>query len=550
MTANELKISRLTFKAEIAVTVEFIAQPNVPGITDDSDDPISSGFCYGCHQAHHIQGDPNNVWRKEGAAPIYGDQINGQTNSSHRKNHHPMGTEAKLTNTKFLRAPGVEANLYLNQSNELTCTSCHADLHGVIDGKDYDQSKENNFLRWEFTQDNAEFCIKCHSDKHMGNNLIVFDGKHFWDTDSPLSREVFDKNAAQFVKSISCKQCMFCHFIHDGEERDNEGTSGSIRADIDSLMRVGPLNLAWGDRAGDNDLADYEDMCYGCHGNEDIVKNQDFGLDALLLPDSYFTHRFASPPDPNSPTKRNVLPGSDVFPLPDGTENETIDDYGAEAGNIYCGSCHNVHAQYESQSPYLNSGKSPYVADGFCEACHDDDSDDFVLNSHPIAKGPNNEPSLGSPTVPTFPDLYTTWTTGNPSSGKPGGIVTDAGEVICLTCHNTHAAVTSWDGKTATEKTLYFHGQILVKDNYVRQINPAGSEMCKDCHASVANGNELFPEGPHGAGANFAGNEYEDGRKMGICNACHSPHHRLGPKIWSRSGYNAGPFPTALLYLS
>jgi len=334
---------------------------------------------------------------------------------------------------------------------------------------------------------------------------------------------------------------MFCHFIHDGEERTTEVIAGTIRADIDALMRVGPKNLAWGDRSGDTGLEDYEDMCYGCHGEAGIVQRPDLGLDALLMPGSYFTHRFASPPDPNSPTKGNIVPGG-VFPLSDGALAETLDDYGTVSGSIYCGTCHNVHAAYDPSSPYLHSGKSPYAANGFCEECHDDADGNFVTGSHPIAKGPNDNPVDGSPTLATFPAVFTAWKNSTPSSGRPGGVVTDDGKVICLTCHNTHAAVTNWNGTVPQDTTSFFHGQLLVMDNYVREDAPAGSEMCKSCHSSLANGNDLFPEDGDKHGKSLSDNVLGDGRKMGICNACHSPHNSLGPKIWSRQGYATGPF--------
>jgi len=544
MGPDELMIIRLTFRAEVAIAAEFVSAPNVPKINDPSGDPISSGLCYGCHQARHTidPDDPNyNFWRDEGAAPIYGDEINGDPVevAANRRNHHPMGTQAKLTGTSFPRAPGAEATLYLNQAKELTCTSCHQDLHGIVEGKTYDESKENNFLRWEFANDDAEFCLRCHSNKRMSNGHIFVDQKHFWGTDSPLSRDVYDRVSAGYTKTISCRQCMFCHFIHDGEERTTEVVAGTIRADIDALMRQGPKNLAWGDRAGDTGLEDYEDMCYGCHGETSIVQRPDLGLDALLMPGSYFTHRFASPPDPNSPTAQNIIPGG-VFPLSDGALTETLNDYGTVAGSIYCGTCHNVHAPYDQASPYLNSGTSPYAANGFCEECHDNAAGNFVMRSHPIATGPNDNPIDGSPTLSAFPAVFTAWSSTTPSSGRSGGVVTDNGEVICLTCHNTHAAVTNWDGTIPQDTTRFFHGQLLVMNNFVREDDPAGSEMCKACHSSLTEGNEIFPEDKHGA--SFADNVLGDGRKMGICNACHSPHNSIGPKIWSRRGYSTGPF--------
>ena len=567
MSANELKIARLTFRAEVVVSTTFTAQPNVPQVTEDPNDlsTLTAAFCYGCHQARHTQGpsDPNyNFWRDAGAAPIYGDQIKGVVgNSAFRRNHHPMGTQAKLTGASFIRAPGADAKNYLNAYNELTCVSCHADLHGVIEGKDYDESKANNFLRWDFVNDKAEFCLKCHIDKNMsGNNVeleILQDERHYWvTTDSPKTRKVYDQTDPEYEKAIHCNQCMFCHFVHDGEERNDEMPSGVIRADIDSLMRVAPINLKWGDRLDDpdDDPPDYEDLCYGCHGESILVGNA--GADgSLLQPALYFTHRFASPPEADSPTKQNMTKGG-VFPIADGPDpaTDTFDDYGTIAGNMFCGSCHNVHAQFDPNSPYLNSGKSPFVTDGFCEGCHNDAGGQFLATSHPIGKGPNPDPAEGSPTADEFVDYYNGGTKifNVGGSGKPGGITepydpsnliegsSTTGKVVCLTCHNTHAAVTSWDGVTKTDSNKN-HGAILVKDNNIDQgrTTSPGSELCKACH-TLGDTQYGFPSGDHGAG-NLPGTDY------GICNACHAPHGAQGPKLWSilagsSSSYDLGPF--------
>ncbi|MGA1840367.1 MAG: hypothetical protein ACMUIU_07050 [bacterium] len=467
----------------VDIKTPFISSPNVPSISDDPNDPdfISSYLCYACHQPHHLFGDESDNLQKFGAAPIYGDLVLEKDNTEKKRNHHPMGTQAKLTGGKFIRASGAEATKNLNKDGEITCISCHADIHGVIDGKNYIQSRENNFLRWDFTNDNAEFCIKCHSDKVMGGNQTEEDEKpkHFWNTDSPITRNVFNPNSPgqDYERPVSCRQCMFCHFIHDGEERDNEIVSGSIRADMDALMRIGPANLAWGDKPDDTDLNDYEDMCYGCHSNESIVGGVrgecNDGVGSLLKwSDDIHTHRFASAPDPNNPPNKVIKYGG-TFPLSDGTGDVTKNDYGTIKDRIFCGTCHSVHDS--RVSPYLNHRSSdlnlsPYAPYSFCEECHDAESDQlrFVHNSHPIDKGPN--PNLGSkPTYAKWPELYYTG-----GSGCRGGVTygSDTGEIICLTCHNVHAAATNWKGGVSDINSSN-HGKLLVRDYYY---------LCSDCH--------------------------------------------------------------------
>jgi hypothetical protein len=271
---------------------------------------------------------------------------------------------------------------------------------------------------------------------------------------------------------------MFCHFIHDGKERDNEVVLGNIRADIDTLMRTPPINLAWGDRSNDADINDYEDMCYGCHGVEAIVGNGCNNGSLLIWENDLHTHPFASAPDPNNPPSRIIEIGG-AFPLSDGPDpaRDTLDDYGTQTGTIYCGTCHNVHDG--RVQPYLNHEPedlniSPYVANSFCEYCHDAESSrfQFVHNSHPIDAGPN-PPA----TISRWPLLYYSG-----GSGCAGGVTSDdteSGHIICLTCHNIHAAATNWKGGSASDPNRNEHGKLLVIDN---KSSDQGSDMCQDCH--------------------------------------------------------------------
>ena len=459
----------------------FKALPNVPEINDDLEDPNfpSNALCYACHQPQHLEGD--DLWIRYGAAPIYGDLIKGKENIFYKKNHHPMGSEARLSGSTFLRAPGSAATENLNQNSEITCISCHNGLHGG--------TKQNNFLRWNFLDDKAEFCLRCHIDKNMTGNdsdlRVLPDEKHFWTTGTSLidgrelpERKVFNpSDPPDYEDDVECLQCMFCHFIHDGEKRDNEGSPGAIRADIDTLMRIGPKNLAWGDRSNDTDIEDYEDMCYGCHSDIMIVGNSCDDGALLKWSDTIHTHRFASPPDPNNPPSKVITYGG-PFPLSDGQGTQTKNDYGTGPGIIYCGTCHNVHDH--RVTPYLNEPEglslSPYDPYSFCEYCHDAESSQFqfVHNSHPIDVGPN-PPATES----RWPDLYCSG-----KSGCEGGVTfnnnfDNDGPIICLTCHNIHAAATNWRGEVTTAPNTEGHGKLLVKDNLSTE---EGSDMCRDCH--------------------------------------------------------------------
>jgi hypothetical protein len=117
---------------------------------------------------------------------------------------------------------------------------------------------------------------------------------------------------------------------------------------------------------------------------------------------------------------------------------------------------------------------SPYAPYSFCEECHDAESDQlkFVHNSHPIDKGPNNRITADS-----WPVLYYSG-----ESGCRGGVTqdgSDSGKIICLTCHNVHAAATNWKGGISIDPNSSIHGKLLVKDNLSIE---GGSAICKECH--------------------------------------------------------------------
>jgi len=307
---------------------------------------------------------------------------------------------------------------------------------------------------------------------------------------------------------------MFCHFIHDGTERQKTSPNEPIeilviRPDVDSLMRIAPLNLAWGEHLDNNDPYDYEDLCNGCHGDQAIAGEQ--GAGSLLKPEGYFTHPFAAEPqifiDPN------------FFPVSDGDEKGVTDDYGTLPGEIFCGTCHDVHKG--TNRPYLRSQRSPYEANGVCEACHDQEG--FLSHSHPIDRGPNTDKRYGPVTVESFEDLL--WGYGqvfsSGGSGNPGGITApyDAaksssllgaqGKVICLTCHNTHAARTSRNGEMPNDSRMV-HGKLLVMDNFPSNSTEPGDELCRACHDR-----SIFPlNGPHR-------NELGAYDELGICHKCH-----------------------------
>ncbi|MBN2373708.1 hypothetical protein JXL19_07975 [bacterium] len=529
-------ISLFPLKDMIPEDFYFSALPNVPKITEDPNDPdpIPSRYCYFCHnfQMEQIAERPIPV--------IYGDDAGALG-----KEHHPMGAQAsqndpnKFISGDFIRAKGMTKSIYssakpilnLNKKGEITCTTCHDDLHGPGFFEDQpdsaSKSEANKFLRWELNnidgEDKPNFCIACHDDKNVFN---LSEGKHL------ISK---GEHPDERLKRGGC---MFCHFIHDGEERQQEDpTAGiAIRPDVDALLRIGPVNLSWGDRTGNESIYDYEDLCFGCHSSQSIVKYKPLEHGSLLDP-NHFTHPFAI-------SSRQDIIGVG-FPISDGQGTAVLDDYGTQAGQMYCGTCHDIHDN--STAPYIGSHSSPYQPNGLCEECHDKGGQ-FVSSSHPIGVGPNPDPSQGGRTASEFVDTYNGkgYLFSQGGSGRPGGVTypfntqqeksTDGGKgkVICLTCHNVHAAATSWQGTTKTDTENQNHGKLLVKDNNAyRPLLAPGSELCKACHPFGAE-QYGFPSGKHGGSFTW--------EQSGICSACHTPHYSKGPKLWSLPGYNAGPF--------
>ncbi|MCL6582891.1 MAG: hypothetical protein K6U11_04560 [bacterium] len=528
---NEV-IGRKIFIKEV-VPVPFVAKPNVPRIDDGSTGDFPSSLCYGCHGP---QGAAQ--WGPAGATTIHGDD------SPTPREHHPMGTQAVFG--KIPRARGCGQSL-MNKAGELTCVSCHNGFH--------QGDRNNNFLRWDFSQDSALFCCVCHPDKSAYNLGDEGQGHHQTVGTSPVKRLITVKDPetkANVQKETGCGNCMLCHFIHDGQNIDGTQRGEILTPDLDALMRVPPMNLAWADKWNDIDLFDYEDMCFGCHGRSVIVKGPGLLGSKLIPPRSLdpaernipgsirFSHRFATAPKSET-TAINIRPGG-KFPLSDGPGLATLDDYGVSAGLIYCGTCHDVHNNRSNpRSPYLRGTQSPYVAMGFCEECHTaPGSTMFVdpLLNHPLGRGPNLVSGTTSTTwLPEF-------TTG--LSGEKGGVTfTPAGEapvvgrVICLTCHSVHAASTTFDGWADFPHSLDGvsapgnHGNLLVIDNY---FDPSGSDMCIRCHPGVSG----IVNSPH----DFSPG-YRLGCKIGqkgVCSACHVPHNAAAgitwngkPIMWARS---------------
>jgi len=436
-------------------------------------------------------------------------------------------------------------------------------MHHKIDSFDEEVDEEselekrrNNFLRWDFTDDSASFCIRCHSQR-VNVNLLGDEGVGHHQSRASIKQKgmgftrtvstEWDKEKGNVQEKVECGNCMFCHFIHDGKERQEK----MLTPDLDALMRVPPRNLAWADKWADQDLLDYEDMCFGCHTDSRIVRGPGLLGSKLLPPRSLdpaeltfpgsirFSHRFATSPLSET-TAANIRVGG-KFPLSDGWAKKnpgdfvegTLNDYGVSPGLIYCGTCHNVHdCRTNPRSPYLRGTRSPYVPMGFCEECHTAPGSTMFIDpllNHPLGRGPD---IITGTTSPIWSSQFITGLSGEKGgvTFTPAGEPPQAGRVICMTCHSVHAASTTFDGWADQPHSLGGlsapgnRGNLLVMDNY---LDPSGSDMCIRCHpdfSRIVNSPHDFSPG------------YRPGCKIGqkgTCSACHVPHNAASPVTWN-----------------
>ncbi len=545
-------------------TSGFRALPNVSPTTDNITKlPESAGgkyppsaFCYCCHGPKGAQ-----EWGPKGATTIHGDD------SSTPREHHPPPRIEKLIEQgeKGLLTydTGNEHDKKIVEGDELYCFFCHKYRRFFMPDNNDVKIRNNNYLKWDFSNDSASFCTECHHTKKA--DYLGVSGKGHHQTRGSafkltVTRKITEWNRqarCNVQKEVGCGNCMFCHFIHDGQNSDGTQRGDLLTPDLDALMRVPPLNLAWADKWADKDLFDYEDMCFGCHGNSKIVKDSG-PLGSLLVPPKNldpaeltvpgsmrFSHRFATPPLSETTTANIQVGGK--FPLSDGWMTSpsgspvegTVNDYGVDPGLIFCGTCHNVHDNCTNPgSPYLRGTSSPYMPMGFCEECHTSSTSTMFID--PLLNHP-----LGKETIPPTGDAgmaeFTAGLRGEKGgdSSNPSGGPFEVGMIICLTCHSVHAASTTFDGHADFPRSLAKvssqgnHGKLLVMDNY---SDSSGSDMCICCHPDSSR----IAKSPH----DFSPG-YRPGCKIGqkgVCSACHVPHNAASdftlkgkPVLWARN---------------
>lgn len=434
----------------------FQAKPNIPGFSD----PVAETYvseCYGCHRAES---------KMSGAlgAPLHGDD------GSIRLEHHPMGMGANTStigHQKEVAGP-------LSPAGELYCQSCH----NPHDGSNAKYLNPDVIIAYDQEHPGA-FCVACHSDKRVSD--LGQAGKGHYQI-GPHS------------------ECLFCHSIHasaddpaalyqtDNSRADQENASASV----DVIMRIKPVNLQWSDQKIDIDIRDYEDMCYGCHANPQVVgKKETINEENSLLYDNieehYYSHRFKVVPTKNINIE---FPFEDRKPVvSDGEESICMNDYGVETGSIWCGSCHNVHQQDSpptSLSQEARDRRSAYLRTSnensqLCICCHTNTPLHGI--SHPV-NVPLNTAKIH------LNDPFKDYAVAGYSGGIGGQTSNDnlKGNITCQSCHSVHSAVTGWHGISRDGNSGA--GILLIIDNssggvFQDKIYDRGSGLCLNCHANT-----------------------------------------------------------------
>ncbi|MFX1554707.1 MAG: hypothetical protein ACFFBV_12330 [Promethearchaeota archaeon] len=213
---------------------------------------------------------------------------------------------------------GAEVN-----SNHAGCTSQYlkrdvfncASCHDVHDGTNDAYVRPD--MIYDYDVGEGSFCILCHCNKNIADLGV---GGH-----------------------LQSMECSFCHSMHRSpgnpsaqyQTSDSFSDQSNSSASVDVIMRVAPVNLQWADTIIDNDTNDYEDACYGCHSNSSICPTANL---ASKISQGLHSHRF------DAPASQKITPSiSGPSVISDGPGLNPDNDYGVRPGNIYCGSCHNVH---------------------------------------------------------------------------------------------------------------------------------------------------------------------------------------------------------------
>ncbi|MCW9025657.1 MAG: hypothetical protein OQK73_13365 [Gammaproteobacteria bacterium] len=330
------------------------------------------------------------------------------------------------------------------------------------------------------------------------------------------------------------RECALCHIMWLTDFK---------REDVIPLVPYEPKPV---EPSGRQDVSSTERMCLSCHDG--------FVLDSRFL----WKGKKHAHPVGNIPSDKIIIPkadGKNMLPLNDD-------------GKMYCGTCHSAHGVDWStkDSPIFMRIRTRDGA--LCQACHKSQTKGTRHGNHPLGKElDSNLPYLKTTRAQTNTFGKTTCQschtphaagdeklliTSNKNSEfcgnchtkrhaidladaaakrthpvnvipkdakiaelllKSGGKTGEDGELICETCHSTHAANT---------------------DNSILVASNKESQLCRACHTKqqkVANSKHDIRTSDE-LSQNIRNQTVAEG---GDCSACHVPHEGSGPKMWARS---------------
>lgn len=345
----------------------------------------------------------------------------------------------------------------------------------------------------------------------------------------------FDASAAR--QSSANQECATCHIMWLTEFK---------RKNIKTLVPYDPRPVV---DTGKQDVTSTERMCFSCHDG--------FVLDSRFM---WEPGKHAHPVG-QKPSKKISIPrenGKNIFPLND-------------EGRIYCGTCHSAHGVDWDDKEATIFMRVRDVDGKLCIACHQDKTKGPDHGMHPVNQQPDN-----------------------PQSKPPRKLIQAGarfgrkGEVICQSCHRSHAAPEknflvlkneesqlcgachddqfainiSQAGLMGTHPVNLKPQHARIPESLIKagaRTGKQGEIICQTCHKPhAAKGSQglLLADNPQDAlcqschkkqksilnskhDMSLASKDSQNIRKQlasesGACSACHVPHKGNGPKMWAR----------------
>ncbi len=492
------------FKREdVSTLIPYDPRPIVD--TGQQDVTSTSLMCLSCHDGFML--DSRALWK-----------------DGHKE--HPVGV---VPSDAIARPLVDDKNLFpLNDDGKVYCGTCHT-AHGV----DWEATDSPVFMR--VRSRDGELCQACHVDRLKG----AVSGNH--PVDVAVDPKALEAGARHLSLStdgkVTCQSCHTAHLAADDQllvvANDNSELCGTCHlpqnaATLQIAAGTGthPVNilparaqvaaelLDQGGRLGDQGKL----ICQSRH-----TPHKAQSEDAILVVGNAGS---ALCRDCHQKESRVI-----------GGRHDLSADADANADGGVCSACHVAHG---GSGPKMWARKVPADTDAMsalCLGCH---TRGAVAERHQV--GEYSHPVGVDAAVLGRPVDLPTFTVQGIRVGTRAG-ETDAGMVVCSSCHDVH----QWDPAHAGR--VPEPGQDGDAGNsFLRRANDQGSALCRECHEDkwqlAETDHDVAVSLP--ASTNAAGIPATD---AGLCGSCHRTHNGLGPAMWARSAPADAP-PAAAACLS